>query len=231
MKNRDKGFGSLGNLPQFFHNLLIAIRSGQLPELGIWTYFVLGILVLLEGPIATLLGAAAASAGLMRAWGVFVAASLGNLTADVLWYSLGYLGKRKWITQFGRRFGVSDSLIVHLEQHMIKHATRVLFLAKVTLTFVIPSLIAAGLLRIPWRRWFPALILAETLWTGSLVLIGYFTTEAIKQVAQWVEYVALGISVGFVVIVLLEGRRLVRQWDTDDENGKDPVIENTGADH
>jgi membrane protein DedA with SNARE-associated domain len=114
---------------------------------------------------------------------------------------------------------------------MIKHATRVLFLAKVTLTFVIPSLIAAGLLRIPWRRWFPALILAETLWTGSLVLIGYFTTEAIKQVAQWVEYVALGISVGFVVIVLLEGRRLVRQWDTDDENGKDPVIENTGADH
>jgi membrane protein DedA with SNARE-associated domain len=214
----------LGNLPQFFHNLYIAIRSGQLPELGIWTYIVLGVLVLIEGPIATLLGAAAASAGLMRAWGVFLAAATGNLTADILWYSLGYLGKRTWIAQWGRRFGASESLIAHLEQHLIKHATRVLFLAKVTLTFVIPSLIAAGLLRIPWRRWLPSLLLAETLWTGSLVLIGYFTTEAIKQVAQWVEYVALGISVGFVVIVILEGRRLVRQWDRDEANGNGKII-------
>jgi len=213
----------LGNIPQFLHNLYLAIRSGQLPELGIWTYIVLGVLVLLEGPIATLLGAAMASAGLMRAWGVFLAAAIGNLTADVLWYSLGYLGKRKWITQFGRTFGVSDSLIQHLEQHLIKHATRVLFLAKVTLTFVIPSLIAAGLLRIPWRRWLPALVLAETLWTGSLVLIGYFTTEAIKQVAQWVEYVALGISVVFVAAVIFEGRRLVRQWDRDEANGNGNV--------
>ncbi len=119
--------------------------------------------------------------------------------------------------QFGRRFGVRDSLVKHLEQHMIKHATRVLFLAKLTLSFVIPSLIAAGLLRIPWRRWFPALILAETLWTGSLVLIGFYTTEAIKRVEQWVEYAALGVSLVFVVVVILEGRRLIRQWDQNGE--------------
>jgi membrane protein DedA with SNARE-associated domain len=209
----------LSNLFHLFQNLIVMLRSGHLPELGFWTYIILGMLVLVEGPIATLLGAAAASAGLMRAWGVFLAAALGNLTADTLWYSVGYLGKTKWITQFGKRFGVSESLVKHLEQHMITHATRVLFLAKLTLSFVIPSLIAAGLLRIPWRRWFPGLILAETLWTGSLVLIGFYTTEAVKRVEQWVEYAALGVSLLFVVAVILEGRRLVKQWDRD-ENGE-----------
>jgi membrane protein DedA with SNARE-associated domain len=212
----------LGNLLQLVHDLIMTLRSGHLPEFGYWTYIILGLLVLVEGPIATLLGAAAASAGLMRPWAVFLAAAIGNLSADTLWYTVGYLGKTKWIMQFGRRFGVHDSLIKHLEQHMIAHATRVLFLAKLTVSFVIPSLIAAGLLRIPWRRWFPALLAAETLWTGSLVLIGFYTTEAMKRVEQRVEYAALAISVIFVVLVILEGRRLVKQWDKDEEekNGK-----------
>ncbi len=207
----------MGNWLQVIHNLIMALRSGQLPELGFWTYIILALLVLMEGPIATLLGAAAASAGLMRPLGVFAAAAIGNLTADTLWYSLGYMGRTNWIQSFGRRFGVNERLLHHLEQQMIAHATRVLFLAKLTLSFVIPSLIAAGLLRIPWKRWFPSLIVAETLWTGSLVLIGFYTTEAIKRVQQWVEYVALGVSVIFVVVVILEGRRLIKQWDRDEE--------------
>jgi membrane protein DedA with SNARE-associated domain len=225
MEHGNKGIKHLINLLQLFHDLILTLRSGHLPEFGYWTYIILGLLVLIEGPIATLLGAAAASAGLMRPWAVFLAAALGNLSADSLWYSLGYLGNKKWIMQFGRRFGVRDSLVKHLEQHMIAHSTRVLFLAKLTVSFVIPSLIAAGLLRIPWRRWFPALIGAETLWTGSLVLIGFYTTEAVKRVEQRVEYAALAASVIFVALVILEGRRLVRQWDKDEEeqNGKKMV--------
>ncbi len=105
---------------------------------------------------------------------------------------------------------------------MIKHATRVLFLAKITVSFSIPALIAAGLLRIPWKRWFPYFILGETLWTGSLVLIGYYTTEAMKRVERGVEYAALSVSFIFVVLMILAGRRLLRQLDTE-ENGTGPV--------
>jgi membrane protein DedA with SNARE-associated domain len=146
---------------------------------------------------------------------VFIAAATGNLTADSLWYSLGYLGKTEWILHFGRRLGIRESLINHLKQNMLAHATKVLFLAKLTVSFVIPSLIAAGLLRIPWRRWFPALLLAETIWTGSLLLIGYYTTEALKRVERGVEYAVLGASIAFVIFAILAGRRLVKQWDKD----------------
>jgi membrane protein DedA with SNARE-associated domain len=196
-------------------DLMITIRSGHLPQLGFWTYIILALLVAVEGPIATLLGAAAASAGLMRPMPVFIAAATGNLTADSLWYTLGYLGKTDWILRFGRRLGLRESLINHLKQNMLTHATKVLFLAKLTVSFVIPSLIAAGLLRIPWKRWFPALVLAETLWTGSLLLIGYYTTEALKRVEQRVEYAVLIASIAFVIFVILAGRRLVKQWDKD----------------
>ncbi len=200
---------------QLLHNLVVVIKSGHLPQLGYWTYIILAVLVAIEGPIATLLGAAAASAGLMRPMLVFLAAACGNLAADSLWYSLGYLGKTEWILHFGRRLGIRPSLIEHLKKNMIAHATKVLFLAKLTVSFVIPSLITAGLLRIPWRRWFPVLILAETMWTGSLVLIGYYTTEAVKRVERGVEYAVLSASVLFVIFVILAGRRLIKAWDKD----------------
>ncbi len=202
-------------LMMLWHSLVAALKSGQLPQLGYWTYIILALLVAVEGPIATLLGAAAASAGLMRPWLVFFAAAVGNLIADNLWYSLGYMGKTEWVYRFGRRLGVRESLIEHLKHNMIAHATKVLFLAKLTVSFVIPSLFTAGLLKVPWRRWFPALLLAETIWTGSLVLIGYYTTEAIKRVEQGVEYAALAASILFVTFLIFAGRRLIKEWDRD----------------
>lgn len=202
----------------FLHTIAIIVKSGELPQLGEWTYFILALLVAIEGPIATLLGAAAASAGLMKPMQVFLFAAAGNLTADTLWYSLGYMGKTEWILHFGRRLGLSESLIDHLKQNMLTHATKFLFLAKLTMSFVIPSLITAGLLRIPMKRWFPALIVAETLWTGSLVLIGYYTTEAIKRVERGVEYAVLSISIAFVIFAILAGRRLITQFERDSDD-------------
>ena len=214
----NEAFFFLANIFAFIHNLVLTLRSGHVPEFGYWSYLILAVLVLIEGPIAILLASAASSAGLMRPILVFLSAAIGNLTADSLWWLLGYAGKTEWIHSLGRRLRIRESLIEHLKHNMIKHATRVLFLAKITVSFSIPALIAAGLLRIPWKRWFPYFILAETLWTGSLVLIGYYTTEALKRVEQGVEYAALAVSIVFVALMIMAGRRLLKQLDRE-ENG------------
>jgi membrane protein DedA with SNARE-associated domain len=196
---------------QLLQSFFFALKSGQIPELGYWTYLVLALLVAIEGPVATLLGAAAASAGLMRPWLVFLCAACGNLTADSLWYSLGYAGKLEWVLRFGRRLGVRPEFLEKLEQGMHDHAAKILFMAKLTVSFMIPSLIAAGLVKVPWRRWFPALFAGEMIWTGSLMLVGYFATEAIKRVQQGVEYFILALSLVFVIFIISVGRRVLRK--------------------
>jgi membrane protein DedA with SNARE-associated domain len=212
----------MNSLYQLVQNFISAMKSDQLPHLGYWTYLVLAILVAVEGPFATLLGAAAASAGLMRPWLVFLAAATGNLSADSLWYLLGYAGKLEWAFRFGRRLGLQSGILERLEQGMCDHAARILFMAKLTVSFMIPSLIAAGLVKVPWRRWFPALFSGEMIWTGSLVLIGYFATEAIKRVEMVVEYSILGLSLVFVIFMLWMGRRLFRQLLKIDGSEKGP---------
>ena len=196
---------------QLLQSFILAMKSGHLPQLGYWTYLLLAVLVAVEGPVATLLGAAAASAGLMRPWLVFFAAAAGNLTADSLWYTLGYAGKIEWTMRFGRRLGIQPEILERLEQGMHDHAAKILFIAKLTVSFMIPSLIAAGLVKVRWRRWFPALFAGEMIWTVSLMLIGYYATEAIKRVQQGVEYLILGLSLAFVFFIVWMGRRVLRK--------------------
>jgi membrane protein DedA with SNARE-associated domain len=190
------------SLPQLIHDFWKNLQSGQLPNLGYWDYVLLALFVAIEGPIATLLGAAAASAGLLRLDLVFVSASTGNLTSDTLWYYLGYAGKTEWLLHYGRWLGVRRHHVDRLKQGMQEHAPKILLVAKLTAGFVIPALIAAGLARIPWRRWFPPILSGEVVWTGSLVLIGYYATEGIKQVEHDVRYV-VPVASGFFVLALL----------------------------
>lgn len=192
-------------------NWLELLSKGQLPELGPWTYLILTILVAVEGPIATLLGAAAASTGLMRPVPVFLASAAGNLIADTLWYSLGYLGKMDWVLRLGRRMKIDQRHLEKLEDNLREHAVKVIFLAKLTVSLSIPTLIAAGLIRAPWRKWFLPVFIGEMMWTTALMLVGYYAAEAIKRVEQGIEYVALFGAAAFLVAVLWWGRRITKK--------------------
>ena len=84
---------------EFVKELWATVHSGGWPELGVWSYVLLALLVATEGPVSTLLGAAAAAAGILDIRFVFLAAFLGNVLGDCLWYwSLKSLGRLSWST-------------------------------------------------------------------------------------------------------------------------------------
>lgn len=182
-------------------------------SVGAWSYFLLALLVMVEGPVATLAGAMAAAAGLMKPEGVFLAAASGNLLADCLWYSLGYAGKMEWLERYGRYVGVTQKLVQRIQGDIARHAFRLLLVAKLTLGFSIPTLIATGLARVPARRWLPGLLLGETIWTGALVLIGFHATKYVQTLERGVELVALagGLAGAGLLIFYLGKIRQKRQ--------------------
>lgn len=189
------------------YNFWLLLQQGHLPEVGRWNYLLLALIVAIEGPIATLLGAAAASAGLMRVSLVFLSASFGNIAADTLWYLLGYNGKLDTALRLGHWLGLKRSHIERLTSAMEKHGLKILFFAKLTAGFMIPSLISAGLVRLPWKRWFPVLLAGEMIWTGALTVIGFYTTESIKNLSEGISILVMVFSILFLVIVIWQGRK------------------------
>lgn len=172
-------------------------------DLGVWAYLLLALMVMVEGPVATLAGAVAASTGLMKPVFVFASAASGNLIGDVLWYTLGYLGRMEWIHRYGGYVGLKEAFILRLMGDIQKHAARLLLIAKLTLGFSIPTLIATGLVRVPIRRWFGMLLLGETLWTGTLVILGFYFGKYVQRLERGVEVVA--VIGGFLFVSLLIG--------------------------
>jgi membrane protein DedA with SNARE-associated domain len=190
--------------------LISTIGVPQLASWGSWSYIILALLVMIEGPIATLLGAVAASTGAMRPLIVFIVAAAANLTSDTLWYSAGRLGKKEWLVNFGRRVGATPERLQELEGRLKQHAPVILFISKLTVSPMIPALIATGLIRYPWRKWFPFVFMGEMIWTGSLVLIGYFGLQAITKVELGIEHFILGGTALFIVFILWLGRRILK---------------------
>jgi membrane protein DedA with SNARE-associated domain len=197
----------MDTLLEIIQSFRSSLEVGQLHQLGAWNYILLAVLVAVEGPIVTLLGAAAASAGSLRPGLVFLAASMGNLTADILWYSLGYLGKTDWLKRHGRWFSIKPEHVTSLEHEMHTHIVKILVIAKLTLSLSLPALVAAGMARVPWRRWFFAVFAAEGVWTGSLVLGGYYLSEFIKQLELGLQIIAITVIILFFVVL---GRSIKR---------------------
>jgi len=174
----------------FLHTLYIGIEP-----LSFWPYLLIAFFVALEGPFATLTAAAAASTGHLDPKLVFVSASCGNLSADFLWYWLGYMGKTELLARYGGWVGVKQDTILRLEQGIHEHVVKFLFFAKLGTGLVIPTLIALGLAHVPWRRWIGVLLAAEFIHTGSLVLAGYYYGQYILHLESSLRWILVGISV------------------------------------
>jgi membrane protein DedA with SNARE-associated domain len=165
----------------------------------VWPYVLLAFLVAVEGPLATLGAAVASSTGYLDPRLVFFSASCGNLSADITWYTLGFMGRLDLLERYGRWFGFKQSIILKLKQDMHDHVGKFLFVAKLTLGLVVPTLVAAGLAHIPWRRWIGMLFLAEFIWTGSLVLAGYYYGQYILHIENNLKWISIAATIILII--------------------------------
>ncbi|MCB0033791.1 MAG: VTT domain-containing protein [Anaerolineales bacterium] len=177
---------------EFFKTFWSGLATGTLPSLGYWTYILLAILVAVEGPAATMLGGVMAAAGLLNPFGVFFAAGTGNFTADAGWYMLGRWGHFDYLMERFPRLRKFAPQISYLQSEMRQHATKLLLFTKLSMgVAIIPTLIAAGMARIKWRRLVPVSLLSEVLWTGGLVLSGYYLGNYITELEQGLQILAI----------------------------------------
>lgn len=172
-----------------------------LASLGVMPYCVLGLMVMAEGPVATLLGGAASSSGVLLPLPVYCSVVIGNLTADLGWYSLGRFCQPNWLMRLARRLRVDPAKVAALQEGIQKNAPRLLFLSKLTVGLPIPALLATGISRVPVRRWGFWLVLGELIKSAVLVSVGYLYAQAVQQASAGVQIMLWAAT----AVVLLAG--------------------------
>ena len=87
------------------------------------------------------------------------------------------------------------------------HVPRILWVTKLTFSFAVPALIAAGMAHVPWRRWFGVVLAGEIVWTGSLALIGHHFTLSVRRLEAGLQILTL---LGIIIFVSLAIRYIAR---------------------
>ncbi|MCY4079771.1 MAG: DedA family protein [Caldilineaceae bacterium] len=195
-------------ISEIFDTVMNLLRSEGMQEWGVWSYPLLTVLVIVEGRIVTLLAAVAASLGYMRLPLVVICAVVGGIVADGLWYLLGYRFGKEPVLRYGRWLGLRRHHLEQLQWEMQEHGPRLLFIAKAFSVLVIPALVAAGMGRVPFRRWFPIVLLGEMVWVPVLAVIGHQTTEVVRQVELGLHYLPLAGGAALLITMLVAARRL-----------------------
>jgi len=195
--------------PDFLRNLL-ELTGSNISANSLWLYAVIFLVVMVEGPFAILLASSAATTGILAPIPVFIAASLGNMVADFLWYLLGYHGRLDLLLRW-RFLKISPASIDLLKGKMQRNVVKILLVAKLTNGMVVPALIATGVAKVPLRRWFPTIFFANLLVTGGFALFGYYTAINIMKLEHWIRYLALGFSFVLFILVGIYIQSLIRK--------------------
>lgn len=201
----------MGQLWEWLHQMMDIVRAGAMSDLGWWSYGLLVLLVAVEGPLSTLLGAAAAAAGLMDVRLVFLATVVGNVGGDVGWYLIGRMGLSEPLLRYGGWLGLRPRHLARLERAMQDHAVKLLLLSKVAYGLIVPTLVATGMARVAWRRWFPVVFVAETVWSFLLVWIGFHAAWVITEFERGLRTYGILALVGVVIVIMFVMRRRVRE--------------------
>ncbi len=208
----------LTSLLELFTRFWYALEHGQALPVGYWNYLFLMVFVIMQGPLTKLLGGAAASGHLLNLYMVFLISFTASLMADFFWYNVGRTGRLQ--NYLKKRPGNRKKMVERLQRSMHKHYAKVLLMGKLSLGMAVPALLAAGISKLPWRRWLPVVILGEGLFTSMMVLIGYFAAGSIAQVDQTLRIVGLGFTaiwlLGLVVLLPVVIKKLLLKENIDE---------------
>jgi membrane-associated protein len=170
-----------------------------IPWLLHYKYLALFPLTVVEGPIITVVTGFFASLGYINFFIAYIVIVAGDLVGDVLHYLFGRIGGRKVVDRWGKFFGVHQGHIDALEKQYAIRGSKLLFLGKMSHGVGGAFLIGAGIIKMPFDKFFFSNMLATFIKSLILLLVGFYFGHAYKLINSILEKIALATIAIFIL--------------------------------
>ncbi|PIN69209.1 hypothetical protein COV93_06390 [Candidatus Woesearchaeota archaeon CG11_big_fil_rev_8_21_14_0_20_43_8] len=163
-------------------------------------YFIMFLLIMLEGPIFTYVAAFAASLGTFSVSLVLLISICANFSSDLVYYFAGRLGSGKTIKGYVHRI-LGEKKITRLE-NLLKHSpARTLAVIKLTPPLPVPGLILAGFIGMPLKRFMLYSSILCAGYASILTFLGYFSGMAFWILSGYAKYGEFLVGAAVILIV------------------------------
>lgn len=179
-----------------------------------YKYLVLFPIVVVEGPIVTVIAGFLSSTGHLNLFIAYAVVLLGDITGDSLYYCLGRWGGIRLINRWGHRIGLTTERVNKIEQHYSSHAAKTIILGKFAHSIEIPFLVAAGVAKVPYRKFLLYVFIPSIPKSLLFILIGYYFGRAYGEIGKYLGYsafimIAAAISLTVIYFII---RRVSKKY-------------------
>jgi membrane protein DedA with SNARE-associated domain len=164
-----------------------------------YKYILLFPIVVVEGPIITVLAGLLSSLGLLNIFIAYAVVVVGDLVGDGIFYAFGSHGGQKFIGRWGHFFFITAERVQCLEKHFAEHSGKTLIIGKLSHTVGAVVLVAAGVARMPFWKFIWYNLIATLPKSLVLLLIGFYFGEFYTRINTYLDYTAIG-TVALAVI-------------------------------
>ncbi len=166
-----------------------------------YRYVLLFPIMVIEGPIIAVIGGLLCSVGSMNIVIVFFLSITGDITGDALFYALGRWGRQRVIERWGHIIGLTSERIRSAEHYFDHHAGKTLVLAKLTHAAGGPTLVSAGIVRMPFWPFLWYNLLGTIPKSLFFVTIGYYFGSMYRQINGYIDKISL-IVIGILILLV-----------------------------
>ncbi len=188
----------LSNLNNFIGNIIAQESQNAV----FWSYAVLFLAMVIEGPIATISGAFLASLNILNIFIIYVLSILGDVVGDVILFSIGYFGGRPILLKAEKFLKVEKSLVEKISQKFEESGEKIVFYVKVSTGLCWITFLAAGTAKMNFKKFLLFSFLGGIFWSGLLVIIGYFFGFAAVKIDAYIQYAGWVIFAITVAVII-----------------------------
>ncbi len=167
-------------------------------------YAIMLPLMIIEGPVATIIAALLASLGAFNVFVVLFLSIIGDMAGDIIFYCLGYKYGIGFVRRVGKYIGITEKLVLKMEKYFKHHGGKTIFAVKSTTGLCWATFTAAGIVKMDFRKFIKYSFLGGIVWSGFLVAMGYFygyLWREIKQYIEWIGWLIFAVAIGSFIFV------------------------------
>ena len=173
-----------------------------------YKYLILLPIVVIEGPIVTVLAGFLVSMHQFNLFLVYIIVVVGDAIGDSACYLIGRFGS-KILNKHGPKIGVTPKKIARVERYFNTHRKKALFYSKILHGIGFTGLIVAGTLKIPYRKFFTTCFLTTLGKTIIFLGIGILFGHAYNKISHYLNYYSAG---SIIVSICFAGYIFIRKF-------------------
>jgi len=165
-----------------------------------YKYLILLPIAILEGPFAAIIAGFLSSSGIFNIFLVYLFLVAGDMIGDSFYYFLGRLSDSS-VAKHGHHFGITTEKLESAKNYFSNYHHRALIISKLAYGIGVTGLIAAGILKIPYKRFMKTCAYIAVIQSACLVLIGFIFGHAYLQIEKYLNiYAKTILIISFILI-------------------------------